>query len=125
MRPSEVIADLRARLADAEALIDLQRGQLAAEGVEGFLDPTPLLRDLKTQERALVGILLRAFPTTLCDFAILERLPGRDHAEDRDVTIVRVLACRARKVLGHDAIETVRGCGYRLGSDFRKALKST
>lgn len=125
MRPSEVIADLRAQLADAWALIDLQRGQLAAEGVDGFLAPTPLLRDLTTQQRALIGILLRAYPTTLGEFAILERLPCRDTALDRDVTIVRVLVCTTRKKLNGACIETVRGSGYRLGSDFRKVLKST
>ena len=41
----------------------------------------------------------------------LDALPGSD---DRSLTLLSVYACRVRSSLGHSALESVRGVGYRL-----------
>jgi DNA-binding response OmpR family regulator len=42
---------------------------------------------------------------------VLDALPGND---DRSLTLLSVYACRVRNSLGHSALESVRGVGYRL-----------
>jgi DNA-binding response OmpR family regulator len=42
---------------------------------------------------------------------VLDALPGND---DRGLTLLSVYACRVRSSLGHSALESVRGVGYRL-----------
>lgn len=46
---------------------------------------------------------------------IMDGMPPKQGGEDaRDSKIVAVWVCRARKALGHDAIENIWGKGYRL-----------
>jgi DNA-binding winged helix-turn-helix (wHTH) protein len=73
----------------------------------------------------LVGILFSAYPNVLHRYDILEALPGRDQVEERVASLVGCKVAHVRKVLGHDAIENVRGEGYRLGAAFYNELAST
>jgi len=47
-------------------------------------------------------------------YVIEERLPGNDHAADRDVHIVRTIVHGLRRRIGKDAVLSVRGVGYQL-----------
>lgn len=110
----DLVADLKARVRDVEAYCDLLKGALVDEGVEvpGFMGQ---LASLRPQHRALIGALYRAYPRHVDSWSLLDRIPGLDHAEERQVSLVRVLVHHARRALGHDAVELVRGQGYRLG----------
>lgn len=120
---ADVVADLQARVRDVEAYCDLLKGALVDEGVEvpGFLGQ---LASLRPQHRALIGALYRAYPRHVDSWSLLDRIPGLDHAQERQVNLVRVLVHHARRVLGHDAVELVRGQGYRLGPRIFLELKA-
>jgi DNA-binding response OmpR family regulator len=113
-RPSEQLAHLRREIADLEAYCATLKGALAAAGVASTPMRHPLLAKLKPQEAALVGILFAAYPRIMHRYDILEALPGRDTAEERVASLVPCKVAHVRKVLGHDAIENLRGEGYRL-----------
>lgn len=118
----QIIAELHERLARALALIDVQNAALAAQDVEAFDAPTGLLLLLTKQERELLGVLHRIYPRAASLGALLDALPARDHAKDRNEKMVSVLVCRIRDALGIEAVETVRGIGFKLGSELHRAL---
>lgn len=121
-RPSEQLAFLKREVADLEAYCSTLKGILAAAGLETVPPRHPLLGRLTPQEAALVGILFAAYPRLVHRYDILEALPGRDRSDDRAASLVPCKVVHIRKVLGRDAIENVRGEGYRLGASLHDAL---
>jgi len=113
------------RLADAYALIDVLKGSLAAQGMADLPVPSPMIRCLCRQERALVGALLRKFPNGMTPEDLLAALPSRDHVRDRDRRQVSVLVHGCRAKLGAEAIETLPEYGYRLCPALHAQLSGT
>lgn len=124
-RPSELVAYLKRELADLNAYCATLKGALCAAGLPFTPARHPLLARLKPQEAALVGILFSAYPNFLHRYDILEALPGRDQVEERVSSLVGCKVAHVRKILGRDAIESVRGEGYRLGAAFYGELAAT
>ena len=114
--------DLRFLNRALEAENAILRGALSAQGVELVAEPPTWAAGLRKQEAEMVGVLLRAHPLALDRYDIEARLPGRDHAAERDVRLVDVLVCTVRRKLGAAAIQTVRGTGYRLADDTASCL---
>lgn len=114
-RPSETITALRAEIDDLEAYCDLLKGALAAQGVETIPARGQWAKGLTRQQRALVGILFAAYPRAVPHYDLLDAIPGRDHVEERQLQVVKVLVSHVRARLGKAAIENLRGEGYRLG----------
>ena len=121
-RPSRVIAEQRELIAELEALVDLLKGALAAGGMDAIPSFHHWMRDLTPQERALLGCLQRSYPRPLDKFALLDLLPGQDHVKDRQPELVAAKVCHLRRKLGSDAIESVRGMGYRLSARQYQAM---
>jgi len=124
-RPSEQLAFLKKEVADLNAYCCALKGALSAAGLPTAPERSPLLARLKPQEAALVGILFSAYPHVLHRYDILEALPGRDGAVDRVASLVGCKVAYVRKALGHDAIENVRGEGYRLGAALHAQLRAS
>lgn len=124
LRPSEVISAQRLLIREQEALINVLKGALAAAGLSADDLVHPGFGGLTGQQAALVGALYAAHPRAVSHWALLEALPGRDAADDRQGATVRVQVCYARKVLGNDAIESVRGHGYRLGDALYRSMRA-
>lgn len=99
MRPYQEIADLRRQ-------VEILTGALKAAGVELPEYQTAHYEGLTPQECALIGILLRCYPRYM-------------RVEDL-IDLVRVIVCRIRYTMGHDAIETLPGRGYRLSPRLAK-----
>lgn len=112
-KPSRIIAEQQAVIAEQEALIELLKGALAAAGEE--VPPFhPWMKGLTPQERAVLGALYRCYPRPVDKERLLDLMPGHDHVEDRCAQLVVVKVCHLRKKLGAAAIESVSGLGYRL-----------
>lgn len=117
-RASAKIANLEAEVERLTRINRVLQAKVSAEEAE-FLDDAPetfgsWAADLSAQEAAFVAILRRAHPKPASRLDILAHLPSQDHAVDRDVKLVGVLASRIRTKLGHDVIESVKGFGYGL-----------
>lgn len=120
MRPSEQVARLKAALRAERARTKMLRGRLLSMGVQTGA-PTPRwAMGLTPQEAALMQHLLDRWPNVVPPWAIEEGLPKRDHVDERDEQVVRayVMRIRRRPSIGPDAIETVRGHGYRCSDAF-------
>jgi DNA-binding response OmpR family regulator len=114
-RPSETIAAQQAVIRDQAHIIDVLKGALAANGLDTGDLLTPA-RGMTPQQSAILGVLYAAYPRTVSVFGLLESMPSRSLAEDdRMPKLVQVQICHMRKRLGHDAIESVHGVGYRMG----------
>jgi DNA-binding response OmpR family regulator len=124
-RPSAQLAHLKQEVADLEAYCAALKGALAAAGVASAPMRHPLLAKLKPQEAALVGILFSAYPRIMHRYDILEALPGRDTVEERVASLVPCKVAHVRRALGHEAIENLRGEGYRLGPALHAQLSAT
>jgi hypothetical protein len=108
----------RAETEALKALVDLQRGQLLANGIPLLDAPPEWAKRITPQQRAFMGLLIAAFPRAVDPWDVLERLPGLDHVHERDFSGVKAIVYKIRKALGTEAIETI-GAGYRLGSLFQ------
>lgn len=106
---------LRRELDEVTAYAGVLKGALAAQGLETNARPGAWATLLTPQERALVGVLLGAYPRVVGAGRLVDCLPGHDHAVVRGEELAPVLVCRIRKKLGADAILTVRGIGFSLG----------
>jgi DNA-binding response OmpR family regulator len=115
-KPSEIIALQRKVIEEQEGVIAILKGALAAAGGEAAPDYKPCLSGLTPQEQALLGALYRHYPRPVGKYELLELIPGYDHVQERQAQIVNVKVHHVRKKLGEDAIENVRGFGYRLGA---------
>lgn len=115
-RPSDIIAHLRADVADLTTYCNALKGALAAHGCATFERLGSWASVLTTQECALVGALIHAHPRVMSQFDLLECMPGHDHVKERRLGLVVVKVNHIRNKLGHkDAIVAVRGQGYALG----------
>ena len=123
LRSSEVIARQRQVTKDQEDIIELLKGVLAASSEAAVPTFQPWMNGLTGQERALVGALYGRYPNPIGVYELLELMPGHDHVEERQAGLVSVKVHHLRKKLGPDAIESVRGMGYRMGKAFHDALK--
>ena len=123
-KPSRIIAEQRAVIAEQEALIELLKGALAAAGSQDDLPAyRPWMEALTPQERAVMGALFRCYPRPLDKETLLDLMPGQDHVEDRRPQLVSVKVCHLRRKLGPGAIEQVRGLGYRLSPTQHAAMR--
>ncbi len=122
LRPSEIIQSQSNIIRQQGELIDVLKGALFAAGGVGIPAPAGWMSGLTAQERALVGLLYACYPRALSTYDILEGLPGRDHARERQVHLVSIVVCKVRRKLGADAIVTERGVGFRLSQRFFEAL---
>ena len=123
-KPSRIIAEQRAVIAEQEGLIELLKGALAASGREDEIPSyRPWMEALTPQERAVMGALYRCFPRPLDKDTLLDLMPGHDHVEDRRAQLVAVKVCHLRRKLGAAAIEQVRGLGYRLSREQYAAMR--
>jgi DNA-binding response OmpR family regulator len=116
-RPSETIAAQQALIRDQAHIIDVLKGALAANGLDMGDVLTPA-RGMTPQQSAILGVLYAAYPRVVSVFGLLESMPSRSLAEDdRMPKLVQVQVCHIRKRLGHAAIESFYGAGYRMGDD--------
>ena len=118
MTASDKITRLEARLQAERELTASLRGQLAAQGVEPVAAPPAWARGLTANDVALMMMLLKAHPRVVRFWDLEEHLPKRDHVRDRTEGVIRTHVHRVRAVLGRDAIERVRGLGYRCSDAF-------
>lgn len=113
-RFAELLARVRARLrttgtsepttlSAARAELDLRTRRLSVDGRD---------EDLTTREFALAELLFRHPGQVLSREQILSAVWGFDH--DPGSNVVDVYIGYLRRKLGNEAIETVRGVGYRL-----------
>jgi DNA-binding response OmpR family regulator len=114
MRP---LAEIRRLQRENAAL----RAQLRAADIEPMTCPDWAV-GLTRQEAALIGALRACYPRVMDRLDIDEALPHHDHAADRDLGLASILIHRVRKKLGHDAIENIRGHGWRLSAAFATHL---
>lgn len=122
MRASEVIAALETKLSLVTAERDAAVAQLQAIGIEPVAVPQALM-GLTAQERAYVVLLYEAYPRHLNKWDLLERLPAKDHAVEREARIVYVLAYKIRgKLKDKSSVENLNGIGYRLGKSMYEQL---
>ncbi|ODT89884.1 winged helix-turn-helix domain-containing protein [Phenylobacterium sp. SCN 70-31] len=122
-RPAEVIAEQQDLIADLDRMIELLKGALAAAGIERPPAYRPWMKGLTPQERGLLGALYSHYPNPVDKHALLEHMPGQDHVEDRQVQLVALKVHHLRGKLGHDAIESIRGLGYRLSAAEYHAMR--
>lgn len=116
MRP---LAEIRRLQRENAAL----RAQLRAADIEPITCPSWAV-GLTRQEAALIGALKACYPRVMDRLDIDEALPHHDHAADRDLGLAGILIHRVRKKVGHDAIENIRGCGWRLSAAFAARLEA-
>lgn len=122
-RPSEIIRLQQEIIRDQARIIDVLKGALAMAGVEAAPGYAHELTELTGQERALVGCLYARYPRPVSREAILECVPGRDHARERTLQVVDVLIHKVRAKLGSAAIVTRRGQGFTLGETLQRRLQ--
>jgi DNA-binding response OmpR family regulator len=124
VRPSETIAAQRAVIRDQERIIEVLKGALAASGIDAGDLLTPS-RGLTAQQSAILGVLYAAYPRTVSLFGLLDCMPCRSGAEDdRLPKLVQVQVCHIRKRLGHGAIKSLYGVGYRLGDELYAEMRA-
>lgn len=80
---------------------------------------------LSPGEAAILLSLYKARGRTMRSHVLLESLPARDHARDRDPKSVDVRICRIRRRIGRDAISTIWGHGYSISETGASAVRAT
>lgn len=123
MGTQALIEHLRAEIRELEALVDMLKGALFAAGVEKVPERLIWAERLTPQHRALLGMLFQAWPNAVGSYDLLDGLPSRDHAHDRDVTLVHVIVSQVRAIFGHEAVVTHRAVGYSLGAGMRTVME--
>jgi hypothetical protein len=123
LRPSEIIALQKKVIEEQDGIIAILKGALAAAGGEAVPTYRPWMGGLTPQEQALLGALYRHYPNPVGKYELLELIPGYDHVQERQAQLVSVKVHHLRKKLGGDAIENVRGLGYRLGQRQYEAMR--
>lgn len=121
MRASMKIANLEAEVERLTRINKVLRARAAAEEAE-FLDEPPETHGdwadgLSPQETCFMAALRKAYPRALSKLDLLEAIPGQDHAADRQVQVVGVLASRIRTKKGQGLFENVKGFGFVLTQD--------
>jgi DNA-binding response OmpR family regulator len=124
-KPSEIIALQKKVIEEQEGIIAILKGALAAAGGEAVPAYRPWMAGLTPQEQALLGALYSHYPNPVGKYELLELIPGYDHVQERQSQLVNVKVHHLRKKLGADAIENVRGRGYRLGEQQYEAMRDS
>lgn len=113
-RTEEMLARLRAliRRAHGHAQPELHAGRLTLDPrrTEVRLDDLPVT--LTAHEYRTIAYLMHAAGRVVSQAELTEHIYAQDF--DRDSNTVEVFVARLRRKLGADAIETVRGLGYRV-----------
>lgn len=123
-RPQQLIEQQREVIAEQDRLIELLKGVLAAADIDPPQAHEPWMKGLTPQECALMGALYRHYPNPIGKYDLLDMLPGQDHARDRQVQLVSLKVHHLRGKLGPEAIESVRGFGYRLGQAQHQTMRA-
>ncbi len=116
-RPSDRIRIQADIIRQQDGIIEVLKGALAALGVEQMPGSDPWVAGLTPQERALVGALFARFPRAIDRYDLLDMLPARGNADDRQSQLVTIVVRNIRNKLGQDAIVTEHGMGYRMSAE--------
>ncbi len=110
----ELLARLRALIRRAQGLASplLVCGAVALDTRSGRVTVHGQAVALTAQEFRLLGYLMHRPGTVVSRTELTEHLYAQDH--DRDSNTIEVFVGRLRRKLPAEAIETVRGLGYRL-----------
>ena len=113
----ELLARLRAliRRAAGIASAELACGPIRLDTRTGRVSVGGSLVTLTAQEYKTLAYLMHRPGTVVSRTELTEHLYAQDF--DRDSNTIEVFVARLRRKLGLDAIETVRGRGYRLRDD--------
>lgn len=113
----EVLARVRAlvRRAAGHASNEIICGPLRLDIKAGKLTRDGASVKLTSHEYRLISYLMHQKGRVVSRTELIEHLYDQDF--DRDSNTIEVFVGRLRKKLGGDLIETVRGLGYRLGSE--------
>lgn len=118
------VAQLEAELRAARQEIALLNSELAMIELRGprSFDPRdphhyPFADRLTATELRVIGGLLACYPRHADPYDLAAVMCG-DHARDPTLSNLRVHLTKLRAKLAKDAIETVRGSGYRLSAAF-------
>lgn len=115
-QPEELLARLRAlaRRAHGRAAPVLERGRIRLDPRAASVTLDGAAVQLTGQEYRLLHHLMLDPERTVSRTELSEQLYAQDF--DRDSNTIEVFVARLRRKLGAQAIETVRGLGYRLGA---------
>lgn len=115
-QPEELLARLRAlaRRAHGQASPVLERGRLRLDPRSASVTLDGAAVGLTAQEYKLLHHLMLNPERTVSRTELTEQLYAQDF--DRDSNTIEVFVARLRRKLGADAIDTIRGLGYRLGT---------
>ena len=115
VRFEELLARVRARLRDSNITVaPLTAGSVSLDTQRRRATGGGRSVDLTSREYDLLETLIRHAGETMSREQILEAVWGSD--VDPSSNVVDVYVRYLRKKLGDDAIETVRGAGYRIGT---------
>ncbi|MEM7567520.1 MAG: response regulator transcription factor, partial [Pseudomonadota bacterium] len=111
----EVLARLRAltRRAAGQADSTLRHGEIALDTRSSRVTVAGQAIKLTSHELRLFSYLMHHQGRIISRSELIEHIYDQDF--DRDSNTIEVFIGRLRRKLGTDAIETVRGMGYRLG----------
>ena len=114
-RVEELLARLRAliRRASRQVAAELRAGSVVVDPTQArvTVDGAPV--KLTALEYRVLAYLMHHRGRVVPQAELVEHIYARD--EDRDSNTVEVFVARLRRKLGAEAIETVRGLGYRVG----------
>ena len=115
-RVEEVLARLRAliRRAGGHARPVLRRGRITLDPRAASVSMAGLPVRLTAHEFRVLSYLMHHADRVIPAGELTEHIYAHDH--DRDSNTVEVFIARLRRKLGAEAIHTVRGLGYRIGS---------
>ena len=113
----EVLARLRAliRRASGHVLPELRSGEIALDPRSARVTRAGTPIKLTAHEFRVLSYLMHHRDRVVSQSELTEHIYAQDF--DRDSNTVEVFIARLRRKLGAAFIETVRGLGYRIGSD--------
>lgn len=112
---SEQVATLEAEIDEAKKEISLLKARLVAQELVATI---PWDEKLTPSQNSLMQILAARPHHIFSRYEIDSAIPGYDHVIERDNHVIFTHVSLIRNILGDDAIETVRGYGYRLGKKY-------
>jgi two-component system OmpR family response regulator len=116
-RMEEVLARLRAliRRSSGQAAPELRCGAVALDPRTSRVTVDGVAVKLTSHEYRVLSYLMHHAGKVVSQAELTEHIYAQD--ADRDSNTVEVFVARLRRKLGSPLIETVRGLGYRVGSD--------
>lgn len=114
-QPPEVVARLRAlvRRAAGSSSPVLQHGDIVLDPSAGSVQVAGKPIELTARELKVLSYLMHRMGRIVPQSELMDHLYALNDV--RDSNTIEVYIARLRKKLGHDAIRTIRGLGYRLG----------